>query len=397
MSLRDVVSSIPLSAVAGPPAPGTGRVIGRVLDAETRRPVGGAVLQFRRVGPPPTEVAAADSPPPQTFHDALVDKMSFDNYLSQMEWDDLRDRIRADWDSGGREGLDLFIREAASRPKWVVSLPVVEKWKRAVGYGLDEKAVNTVWVRSLLEWEVADAFLGEADWDNLKDEIGSVWDKGGLAGIRIFLAGCDDRWDIQESLKARIQARLVATGFIEADLLKGIRTSKSEPPRSMPAGGAAEAEEAADEFSRAGSDFEDGLAEAAEARRSGALEGPRVLDCDALAAEVGRIMGTLEGDFGEAIRELRMSEATIDGEITVHIPFSPISPPVPPRMIIRQARLFSPKRVDEAAVQTFKERVRGILNNAFESEGLQAKDERGCLVAWTIKLPERTRVDGDSE
>ncbi|MBI1910014.1 MAG: carboxypeptidase regulatory-like domain-containing protein [Deltaproteobacteria bacterium] len=169
-----------------------------------------------------------------TVYDSLFEKMS-DNHFTSSEWDGLKNSIKDHWSDGGQEGLDHFIREAASRAGWVVDLPVVEKWRGAIGYGLDEKSVHTVWVRSLLEEKVGDKgdspkVLSEVDWDDLKDEISSVWDKGGLAGIRLFLSGCGGRWTIEGSLKTRIQTKLVDTNFIEAALLSGIAVYTPPPP-----------------------------------------------------------------------------------------------------------------------------------------------------------------------
>ncbi|MBI1910012.1 MAG: hypothetical protein HYS22_07580 [Deltaproteobacteria bacterium] len=166
-----------------------------------------------------------------------------DGYLSQPEWSSFKEGIKTSWSDGGREGLNDFIGEVAGQPHWVVDPAILEKWNKGTGQGIDSDPVRVIQgrqeqalrIKGLLEEKVGDKVLSEADWDGLKSQIGSVWDKGGLAGIILFLADNGDRWTIEGSLKTRIEEKLVSKGFVQASLLGGIKVHEEAAPPAAPA------------------------------------------------------------------------------------------------------------------------------------------------------------------
>lgn len=181
-----------------------------------------------------------------SINEKLTQAMA-DGYLSQSEWDSFKEEIKSSWSDGGQEGLNSFISDVADRPNWVVDPAILEKWGKGTGQGIEGGPVSEIQkrqdqaarVKALLEEKVGDKVLSETDWDSLKGEIGSVWDKGGLAGIILFLAGDhDNHWEIEGNLKTRIQEKLVKPGFVSIALLSGIRVHEepaAPPPPPEPA------------------------------------------------------------------------------------------------------------------------------------------------------------------
>ncbi|MBI1909269.1 MAG: hypothetical protein HYS22_03785 [Deltaproteobacteria bacterium] len=97
------------------------------------------------VAPKPQPVLLAQADDESTvIQGRLEEAMEKDDILTFSEWESLKGSIKDNWSNGGREGLNRFLQVAERHPGWTFDPAVLEKLRKADGYGVDMKAVEAI-------------------------------------------------------------------------------------------------------------------------------------------------------------------------------------------------------------------------------------------------------------